>query len=199
LKGRSFYLAYKRSIFTRGTPGNTVEHADYQCYLVFYFYNVLIVNILIMGLQMEFTVHPDCLLNYWHSIYYKIKGIYNCKPPFKFTEQLCTAGHEPTSFVGPDTRQNGHRLRRFRTTHKRSLFSRTEHPRTPLNMLIINTSSPHPWRGCDGFFFVAGVGSPPCNGVKAWRRGNTPIKRGTALPDDFFNLPNTSGDNTNKG
>ena len=87
-----------------------MEHADYQYYLVFYFYNVLIVNILISGLQMEFTVHPDCLLNYWHSIYYKIKGIYNCKPPFKFTEQLCTAGHGPTSFAA-----------RIRSEHPRTL------------------------------------------------------------------------------
>lgn len=51
----NFHLA-KRSIFTRGTPGNTMEHADYQRYLILYFYNKLIVSILNVDLQTGFTV-----------------------------------------------------------------------------------------------------------------------------------------------
>ena len=68
-----------------------MEHADYQSYLVLRFYNILILSALIEGLQKEFTVKPGQMLNYCKSIYYKIKGLYTCKPLFKFTGQLPTA------------------------------------------------------------------------------------------------------------
>jgi|GEM_PF-6681146 len=45
--------------FFRGTGWNIMEHADYQQYLVLLFYNTLIINVLIGGLQAGFTVTPS--------------------------------------------------------------------------------------------------------------------------------------------
>ena len=43
---------------TRNTP-NAVKHADFQVYVIFTFYNILIASVLIGGLQEGFTVYPE--------------------------------------------------------------------------------------------------------------------------------------------
>jgi hypothetical protein len=59
---KKHYLPAKRSIFLHGTPGNTLEHADYQQHLVLAVYNILIVSVLIGGLQAELTVYPGTMV-----------------------------------------------------------------------------------------------------------------------------------------
>ena len=68
-----------------------MERVDYQRYSILPFCNILIISMLVVGLQTGFTVKPGSMVNYWYPIHYKIKGLYTCKPPFKFTEQLRTA------------------------------------------------------------------------------------------------------------
>ena len=97
----------------RSVPFLHTEHQEnrgtWWLSVVYYltFFNILKISLLVAGLQSGFTVKPRTIVNYWHPIHYKIKGLYTCKPLLNFQNNyeqrwpFSTRWTKPTNMPSP--------------------------------------------------------------------------------------------------